>query len=532
MRFSLSLCQLRPRSGAFHENADRLIAAVERAHQKVRASADNDAKHVVFAGRGTIEGPQGWGAFIHSWVNDSLADAVLKIHEAMMAAGVILYVPVFEQGHLLPMRLGDGSSPLVLDPEAGSVLIPGSDSIQMGMRPGSGALVYWPGHICRESYAEFPVEALEKPQAGCMTVVTTVGGAEGEHAYAGESFVAFGSKVFKAAAFEEDVLTLRCEADEGLLSLSENEGAPPKAKIESVEPLGAFENKLFAHPADPAERHLLAIMSALKHYLSDAHAEGYVLGISGGIDSALVASLAVEAVGAERVKGIMLSSRFTSKESRILAKKLAEALGLESYAERSIEPLHATVESDFEVDLGKLPEGDLTDQNIQARLRALRLMAIANKENRILLCTANKSEAALGYGTLYGDLAGGFAPISDLWKSEVEAVCRAFNRMKGGEVIPEAIITREPTAELRPGQKDSDSLPPYAEIERVMRQAIDPAFDPRTLGNRERRIFQEALVFTFKRRQCPSGLILSPQPLSLLDERWGLNRKIDWPRGR
>ncbi len=353
---------------------------------------------------------------------------------------------------------------------------------------------------------------LDELQRAGASVQVAFGGCEPSHAYQGGSSIAANGMSFACAEFDADRLVVEADLEDGRIASLK--------LLQKVNPAGAF----------PGDKRLGAVIAAIRDYVRASGASGAVLGLSGGIDSALVASCAVEALGAEHVTALMLSSRFTSEESRRLATGMARSLGLETI-ERSIEPLHALADEVYEPDVGALETGDITDQNIQARLRAMHLMAIANKRNLLLLCTANKSEAAMGYGTLYGDLAGGYCPIADLWKSEVRSLARELNRIKGREVISEEIITREPTAELRPGQKDSDSLPPYDEIERVMKAALAADFRPERFSPEELAIVKKAALFAYKRQQCAAGLILSLHPLAEFDAALGLNRIIEWPEG-
>lgn len=207
------------------------------------------------------------------------------------------------------------------------------------------------------------------------------------------------------------------------------------------------------------------LVTGLRDYLVKTSQNRVVLGLSGGIDSALTAALAVEAVGSENVLGVGLPSRYSSDHSLTDAEAVARNLGIE-YRVIPIEPAHSAVESMLE-----LP--GLAGENVQARIRALVLMGISNAEGRLLLTTGNKSEVAVGYSTIYGDSAGGFAPIKDLFKTDVWRMSRYCNLRAGAEVIPEASINKAPSAELRPGQKDQDSLPEYAILDQVLKLLIE-----------------------------------------------------------
>ena len=243
------------------------------------------------------------------------------------------------------------------------------------------------------------------------------------------------------------------------------------------------------------------------------HKNGFsktLLGLSGGIDSALVACIAADALGRENVLGVMMPSRYTSRESKDDARQLAKNLGIE-YREISIEKLFDEYMSIFNPE-GKI-HGDLAEENIQARIRGNLLMFISNREGRVLLCPSNKSEIAVGYSTLYGDSCGGLAVIGDVLKSEVYELCRYINRDM--EIIPNNIITKTPTAELREGQKDEDSLPPYSILDKVLKmyvedrvsleEIIDKGYDRQTVY----RIIGMIDKAEYKRRQIPPIIKLS-----------------------
>jgi len=203
-----------------------------------------------------------------------------------------------------------------------------------------------------------------------------------------------------------------------------------------------------------------------------------VLGLSGGIDSALVAVIASDAIGSANVRSIMLPSPYTSQTSLIDATDLVENLGCKSDTlpiNDSLTAIDKTLSSTFE---GR--KIDLTEENIQSRLRGLLLMAVSNKFGEMLLTTGNKSEVSVGYSTIYGDMAGGFNPIKDLYKTKVFEISKWRNKnhrpwMKGppGSIIPDSIITKAPTAELRPNQKDSDSLPDYPVLDAILTILVD-----------------------------------------------------------
>ena len=221
-----------------------------------------------------------------------------------------------------------------------------------------------------------------------------------------------------------------------------------------------------------------AMVMGLRDYCTKSGFEKVVLGLSGGIDSALVAVIASDAIGSANVRSIMLPSPYTSQTSLIDATDLVENLGCKSDTlpiNDSLTAIDKTLSSTFEG-----CKIDLTEENIQSRLRGLLLMAISNKFGEMLLTTGNKSEVSVGYSTIYGDMAGGFNPIKDLYKTKVFEISKWRNKnhrpwMKGppGSIIPDSIITKAPTAELRPNQKDSDSLPDYPDLDAILTILVD-----------------------------------------------------------
>lgn len=234
----------------------------------------------------------------------------------------------------------------------------------------------------------------------------------------------------------------------------------------------------FVHHPDAMEQDYHAMVLALRDYCRKTGFSKVLLGMSGGVDSALVATIAVDALGSENVRCVMLPSEYTSDHSLEDAKACATALGAH-YDFVPIAEGRAAITATLEP-LFKGLEPDLTEENIQSRLRGLLLMALSNKFGEMLLTTGNKSEVAVGYATIYGDMAGGYNPIKDLYKTRVFDICRWRNAnardwMKGpeGTVIPDRIITKPPSAELRDDQKDSDSLPDYPVLDGILQILVD-----------------------------------------------------------
>ena len=212
-----------------------------------------------------------------------------------------------------------------------------------------------------------------------------------------------------------------------------------------------------------------ALVLAVRDYVEKNRFPGLVLGLSGGIDSALSLAIAVDALGTERVEAVMMPSRYTAKMSLDDARAQAETMGVE-YREIPIDPLFESFRQSLSTEFAGLAV-DTTEENIQARCRGILLMAISNKKGKMVLTTGNKSEMAVGYATLYGDMAGGFDALKDVPKTLVFRLARYRNTLSA--VIPERVITRPPSAELAPDQKDSDSLPPYEILDAILEQYVE-----------------------------------------------------------
>jgi NAD+ synthase len=259
------------------------------------------------------------------------------------------------------------------------------------------------------------------------------------------------------------------------------------------------------------------MMLGLRDYVNKNGFGGIVLGMSGGIDSALTAAVAVDALGGRRVRGVRLPSRFTSAASQDDADESAVRLGmlLETIAiEEPVKAMESTLASIF---AGR--ERDVTEENLQARTRGVLLMALSNKFGELLVTTGNKSEMSVGYATLYGDMCGGYSVLKDVYKTEVYALSRWRNehRSQGalrpeGRVIPESSITKAPTAELRPNQTDQDSLPPYEELDAILQGLIEeelsvPEIVARGFSHETVTRIQRLLYLAeYKRRQAPPGV--------------------------
>ncbi len=258
-----------------------------------------------------------------------------------------------------------------------------------------------------------------------------------------------------------------------------------------------------------------ALVLGIRDYVGKSGAfKQTLVGLSGGIDSAVTAALAAEALGGENVLGVTMPSRFSSKGSVDDSIALADALGMTLHTipiEPAVEAFHHMLEPLF---TGTKP--GVAEENIQARARGLTLMAISNKFGHLLLTTGNKSELAMGYATLYGDMSGGLAVLSDVFKTDVYALAAYMNRRAGTELIPQSTIDKPPSAELRPDQRDEDSLPPYDELDAILKRYIEYREDVDVIARQTGHptAFVEGLLRVvdrneYKRRQAPPGLRVS-----------------------
>ena len=252
-----------------------------------------------------------------------------------------------------------------------------------------------------------------------------------------------------------------------------------------------------------------ALVVGVRDYVNKNGFPGVIIGLSGGIDSALVLAIAVDALGAQRVRTVMMPSPYTADISWIDARDMAARLGVR-YDEISIVPMFEDFKRSLAAEFTGRAE-DATEENIQARIRGILLMALSNKFGSIVLTTGNKSEMATGYCTLYGDMAGGFAVIKDVAKTLVYRLA-AWKNAQGREVIPERIITRPPSAELRPDQKDQDSLPPYEVLDGILQrymeddQGIDEIIESGFAQADVERVTRLIKINEYKRRQSPVGI--------------------------
>ncbi|MFD0669536.1 NAD+ synthase [Ramlibacter sp. MAHUQ-53] len=335
----------------------------------------------------------------------------------------------------------------------------------------------------------------ERAQAvGLPLVYAHLVGGQDEVVFDGASFAvsAAGALVARAPAFREAAFMLQAQAGAGGVTLS-----------------GAL-SQVHSDEADLWD----ALVLGVRDYVGKNGFPGVLLGLSGGIDSALVLAVAVDALGADKVRAVMMPSPYTADISWIDAREMARRLGVR-YDEMSIVPMFEAFKATLATEFAGLPE-DTTEENLQARIRGTLLMALSNKFGSIVLTTGNKSEMATGYCTLYGDMAGGFAVIKDLLKTRVFSLARWRNANDpygtGASPIPERIITRPPSAELRPDQKDQDSLPPYEVLDAILERYMeeDEGVEEIVAAGHDRatveRIARLIRINEYKRRQAPVGI--------------------------
>jgi NAD+ synthase (glutamine-hydrolysing) len=347
-----------------------------------------------------------------------------------------------------------------------------------------------PYHVGKEAERE-AIVAQRVRESGVGVVYLNLVGGQDELVFDGCSFAVGpdGGVAFRAPAFEE-----------GLYLIEVEPGSPARIRAGSL-----------AAPLSSEESMYRALTTGVRDYVDKNGFKGVVVGLSGGVDSALTLALAVDALGPERVEAVLMPSRYTAAMSVEDARAEAETLGVRHHVVPIEGPFQSFLEALREVFAGAEP--DVTEENIQARCRGVILMALSNKRHGMVLTTGNKSEMAVGYATLYGDMAGGFAPLKDVPKMAVYRLAEWRNRLS--TVIPRRVLERAPSAELRAEQKDEDSLPPYplldailelyVEQDRCPEDIVAAGFDPATVE----RVVQMVNRNEYKRRQAAPGVRIS-----------------------
>jgi NAD+ synthase (glutamine-hydrolysing) len=387
-----------------------------------------------------------------------------------------------------------------------------------------------PFHLGKDQEREEMLVTRARDNA-CFVALCNAVGAQDELIFDGHSVVLDdrGEVIARAPGFEEALLVVDIEPEEVIgrrlrdvrrraLERERKETAPVTvvhvgAPGETSD--GKHVDGTIAPVLDDLEQMRLALELGLRDYVEKNGFHDVVVGVSGGIDSGLTAALAAEALGADRVHCVAMPSRYSSAETRRDAKRLAESIGAH-YLELPIDPIHAACETALAPVFEGL-EPDLTEENLQARIRGVLLMALSNKFGWLLVATGNKSELSVGYATLYGDMAGGFALLKDVYKTDVFRLARYLNERTRRELIPRTILERAPSAELRANQLDEDSLPPYPKLDQVLEAYVelDRSREELTTDGFDRDVVERALAMIdraeYKRRQAPPGVKLRPK---------------------
>jgi len=386
-----------------------------------------------------------------------------------------------------------------------------------------------PFHVGKEREREQMLATRARDNVCYIAFVNAVGGQD-ELVFDGHSVVLDdeGQVLARAPGFEEALLIVDLDPDEVVgrrlrdvrrrALESEREEVPEVPVLHVGSPRDGTDERpepLVAPLLDDLEQMRRALELGLHDYVRKNGFSDVIVGVSGGIDSALTAALAAEALGAERTHCVSMPSRFSSAETRRDAHALAESLG-SPFLELPIEPIVEASEGVLAEPFAGL-DRDLTEENLQARIRGVLLMALSNKFGWLVVATGNKSELSVGYATLYGDMAGGFALLKDVYKTDVFRLAKHLNERAGRELIPETIITREPSAELRADQRDEDSLPPYEALDRVLEAYVelDRSREDLTSDGFDHDVVERALQMIdraeYKRRQAPPGVKLRPK---------------------
>jgi NAD+ synthase (glutamine-hydrolysing) len=365
--------------------------------------------------------------------------------------------------------------------------------------------------------------ATRAADASIPVVYANLVGGQDELVFDGGSLVidAQGDLVARAKQFEEDLLVVDLDVHASfrkrLLDPRGRARAHPLPEVAVSEAhLASRRAAPRIEPVHPPVREVYeALVLGTRDYVRKTGFSDVHIGLSGGVDSALVSMIAVDALGAEHVTGVLMPSRYSSEHSVTDAQAVAANLGIATLMV-PIEPAHQAFEAMLaDVLAGRPP--NLAEENVQSRIRGNVLMTISNKLGSLVLSTGNKSEMATGYATLYGDMVGGFAVIKDVPKTLVYALCADRNERAGRELVPVSVLTKPPSAELRPDQKDSDSLPDYRELDPILEgyveedlatsDLVDRGFDATTV----RRIVALVDRNEYKRRQAPPGVRVSPK---------------------
>jgi NAD+ synthase (glutamine-hydrolysing) len=385
-----------------------------------------------------------------------------------------------------------------------------------------------PFHAGKAHFRERMVATRAADDVVCLAFINMVGGQD-ELVFDGGSviFNERGEVIARGRQFQEEMVTADLDLDAVFRArlqdsrrrkdVLEHEATVPRIALSPV-PARRAPHAIAPAVAPPVERVdevFQALVIGTRDYVRKNGFTRVVIGLSGGIDSSLVAAIAAEALGRENVTGVTMPSPYSSRGTRDDARRLAKNLGIE-FLRLPITPVFTAFNRTLAEPFKGLKE-DVAEENIQARIRGTLLMALSNKFGWLVLTTGNKSEIAVGYSTLYGDMAGGFAVIKDVPKTLVYELSRHVNTRAGKLIIPESVIERAPSAELRPDQKDQDSLPPYPELDAILEAYVEESmgvqdiiakgFAPDTV----RRVVRMIDGAEYKRRQGPIGVKITPR---------------------
>jgi len=552
----IALCQLNFKVGALEANTDRAIEALNEAEA---AGADL----AVFSELGVCGYPPEDLVLKHGFIDDQLAElerfaaatsgircaAVIGFVEradglfnsaAMCADGHLVgtyqkralpnYAVFDEERYFTP-----GHAPLKLYDVAGvrtglviceDAWVPDGPIVDLGA--GGAELIISingsPYHRNKMQLRERTLATRAADAASALVYVNIVGGQD-EIVFDGASLVfdSVGNLVARAAQFKEEVMILDLDIKPTLTTPLFDPRHRSSGDAFTLLPISEPRSSLpeparppvITYPVEEPEELWQALVLATRDYVTKNGFREVVIGMSGGIDSTICAVIAADALGPENVHGVSMPSRYSSDHSKSDAELLCENLGVD-FRTIAIEDAHKA----FETILAPSFEGtepDVTEENLQSRIRGVLLMALSNKHGWMVLTTGNKSETAVGYSTLYGDTAGGYACIKDVPKTVVYELCRDYNRRAAKEIIPVGVIDKPPSAELRPDQRDDQSLPPYEELDPIIEAYVEgdgtidsliaDGFDPDTV----RRIIGLIDRAEYKRRQSPPGARITPK---------------------
>ncbi len=537
---TVALAQLDLIVGDVQGNADRIIEYADRARKELRADL------VIFPELSVCGYPPE-DLLFHSGLRRRVSDAISRISDSVRDIAVLIGFPEYDEDDIYNscVVFKDGKQlahyrkqvlPNYSVFDEVRYFTPGShasvfslNGIRIGLNICEDVWQPGPAQMTRAAGAELiiaingsPFELGSQEQretvmreriesAGIPAIYVNMVGGQDELVFDGGSFVmdAQGEIVFRAPPFEEGMYAVE-------LTAAASGIVPTRA---SIEPLLSEVESVYK-----------TLVCGTRDYVNKHGFPGVVLGLSGGIDSALILAIACDAIGADKVRALMMPFRYTSNMSQEDAAKQVETMGVQ-YNVVPIEPLYEASTALLKKLFADRKE-DVTEENIQARCRGLLLMAVSNKTGSMLLTTGNKSEMAVGYATLYGDMAGGFAPIKDCSKTLVYRLARYRNGIS--EIIPDRVITRAPSAELRPDQKDSDTLPGYDILDPILEAFIEEDLSVNEIVEQgfERDVVIRVLEMVkrneYKRRQAPPGIRISSRAFGR-DWRYPITSKYSFP---